>query len=100
MQEGEFKCETCQKICNSKGGLTRHQRKSHPSVANDAASICQSDIRKIVEQAKEIGGSDECYPKELTSELCEAASILTEDFMIKAQKLYKTLQKSPDLDKY
>ena len=72
-------------------------------VANGEAlqhNISRPDIRKIVEQAKAIVGSDECYPKELTSELREAPSIVTEDFVAKAQKLYKTLQKSPDLDKY
>ena len=72
-------------------------------VANGEAlqhGISRPDIRKIVEQAKAIVGSDECYPKELTSELREAPSIVTEDFVAKAQKLYKTLQKSPDLDKY
>ncbi len=98
MQEGQFKCEICQKICKTKGGLTRHQKKSHP-LAIDGAVISQSDIRKIVEEAKEIVSSDECYPKELTSELHGAASIM-EEFILKARELYAALQKSPDLDKY
>ena len=63
-------------------------------------SISRPDIRKIVEQAKEIVSSDECYPKELTSELLEAPSLVTEDFVAKARKLYKALQTRPDLDKY
>ena len=68
-------------------------------VANGGAqqrSISRPDFRKIVEQAKEIVSSDECCPKELTSDLLEAPLIVTEDFVAKAQKLYKVLQKSAD----
>ena len=84
--------------------MTRHRRKKHEHhLASDTTSrgISQSEIREIIDKAKEIVISDECYPKELRQQLKESPSIVAQEFIERSQALFKVLESnSADLDKY
>ena len=69
-----FKCETCQKVCVSQRGLTRHQNAKHNSSASatdikNKPSTPQSTCNalKYVEISVKKLALDECHPEDITS---------------------------------
>ena len=84
-----FKCETCQKVCVSQRGLTRHQNSKHNCSASatdikNKSSIPQSTcnvlyFKKYVEISVKKLAVDECYPEDITSEFQKYIGLVNVD---------------------
>ena len=67
----EFSCPQCNKICKSKGGLTRHTKAKHDNQEKESSvSSIKSDLKfdVLTESFNHAKGSlltDECYPESI-----------------------------------
>ena len=74
-----FPCSHCQKICRSKGGLTRHNNAKHSDVSSDSSTSKTSkhtkkaeeilhpdQMKKMIEHGVIKLAADECYPESVT----------------------------------
>ena len=47
--EKSFPCTLCDKLCESKGGLTRHTNSKHSTVVQPDSSFCMDTLASIIE---------------------------------------------------
>ena len=78
-----FPCETCDKICKTKRGLTRHRNAAHVCVQPNAEGFAKSNtktpeqklhplsFKKFIETSVAKLASDECYSDKLRAEFTQ-----------------------------
>ena len=50
--EKSFPCVMCDKVCKSKGGLTRHTNSKHSTMPRPKTAICKDSVTSIIESIK------------------------------------------------
>ena len=50
--EKSFPCTLCDKLCKSKGGLTRHTNSKHSTVVQPDSSFCMDTLASMIEKIK------------------------------------------------
>ena len=82
VKKQSFKCDDCEKVCKTKGGMRRHRTIKHAEIvalekeeaekqerADAAKKLHPLDIRKCIKEAKAALLNDDCYPKEFRNGL-------------------------------
>ena len=80
--EKNFPCESCDKICKSKGGLTRHKNAKHgnrstagkDNVSSSNISLTKEDLKSIVDKVKKKIKDDTFWDSEMTSNMASITS--------------------------
>lgn len=80
--EKNFPCESCDKICKSKGGLTRHKNTKHgnkttvgkENVFSSKISLTKDKLNSIVDKVKKKIKDDAFWDSEMTSNIESIAS--------------------------
>ena len=80
--EKTFPCESCDKICKSKGGLTRHKNAKHgnrstvgkDNVSSSNISLTKEDLKSIVDKVKKKIKDDTFWDSEMTSNMASVTS--------------------------
>ena len=80
--EKAFPCDSCEKICKSKGGLTRHINAKHKNktahgnknVDSSAAKLTKEELSSIVEKIKAKITEDGFWDDEMTSNMASITS--------------------------
>jgi uncharacterized C2H2 Zn-finger protein len=80
--EKNFPCESCDKICKSKGGLTRHKNAKHgnkstaekENVASSKTSLTKEELKSIVDKVKTKIKDDAFWDSEMTSNMASITS--------------------------
>ena len=80
--EKNFPCEICDKICKSKGGLTRHKNAKHgnrstadkDNVSSSNISPTKEDLKSIVDKVKKKIKDDTFWDSEMTSNMASVTS--------------------------
>ena len=80
--EKNFPCESCDKICKSKGGLTRHKNAKHGNrstagkddVPSSNISLTKEDLKSIVDKVKKKIKDDTFWDSEMTSNMASITS--------------------------
>ena len=67
----QFPCEYCEKVCKSKGGLTRHSRSKHPDKqpANIPVPVDMQILEKILSEIVKKLLEEKIYPKAILDTL-------------------------------
>ena len=98
----EFPCTKCDKICKSKGGLTRHSNSKHRGESVDSGSrvntgLCQATMASIVETIKNNIIQENIYGDEINTSL---KTVSAGEALFKAiLPLYKTFITKKNQDK-
>ena len=77
--EKNFPCENCDKICKSKGGLTRHKNAKHGNKTtagkeNVSSSLTKEELKSIVDKVKTKIKDDGFWDSEMTSNIASITS--------------------------
>ena len=80
--EKNFPCESCDKICKSKGGLTRHKNAKHgnrstagkDNVSSSNISLTKESLKSIVDKVKRKIKDDTFWDSEMTSNMASITS--------------------------
>ena len=80
--EKNFPCESCDKICKSKGGLTRHKNAKHGNIStagkdngsSSNISLTKEDLKSIVDKVKKKIKDDTFWDSEMTSNMASITS--------------------------
>ena len=74
--ERVFPCSQCEKVCKSKGGLTRHTRSRHPDDNQDKtrAALTKEAVASIIELIKVKLKEENLYGKEFMASLATVSS--------------------------
>ena len=94
-----FPCTLCEKVCKSKGGLTRHTNSKHsegPS-GRSYATLCEDDVAKIIKAIKDKIIEEKLYGAEIISGLDGVVS--TEAFFSALLPIYQTFCRKTNQDK-
>ena len=81
--EKSFPCNSCEKICKSKGGLTRHINAKHKNknahgdknVSSSVAKLTKEELSSIVEKIKAKITKDGFWDDEITANMASISSI-------------------------
>ena len=80
--EKNFPCESCDKICKSKGGLARHRNAKHrrrtakekENVSSSNISLTKEELKSIVDKVKKKIKDDAFWDSEMTSNMASITS--------------------------
>ena len=104
--EKAFPCDSCEKICKSKGGLTRHMNAKHKpktayggrNVASSVAKLTKEELFSIVEKIKAKITKDGFWDDEVTADM---ASIKSNDTLYNhIQPVYERFCHKRNQDKF
>ena len=102
--EKSFPCNSCEKICKSKGGLTRHINAKHKTahgnnnVALSVAKLTKEELSSIVEKIKAKITKDGFWDDEMTANM---ASISSNDALYNhIQPIYERFCRKRNQDKF
>ena len=97
--ERVFPCSQCEKVCKSKGGLTRHTRSRHPDDKQDKtrAALTKEAVASIIELIKVKLKEENLYGTEIMASLATVSS--TDALFDALQPLYTTFCRKNNQDK-
>jgi hypothetical protein len=99
--EKSFPCPLCDKVCKSKGGLTRHTNSKHKEGSEIGTSpedelFCLDSLSSIVESIKTKITEEKLYGEEVTASVKKASC--SEDFYRAILPMYKRFCKKKNQD--
>lgn len=107
---GKFVCDSCQKVCKSKGGLTRHKKTHEVSVSETGDKterniLTQDVVFNLFKEEKLKAAQNKCYALEIRKELqrqeTEQDCWLTALDLFNAFSVsYKKLRKNGDVEQF
>lgn len=94
-----FPCSVCDKICKSKGGLTKHTNSRHRSETDQACEthLCKDTVSSIVESIKTNLIEENLYGAEINASLTTVSS--SEALFAALLPLYETFCRKTNQDK-
>ena len=105
--EKNFPCECCDKICKSKGGLTRHKNAKHAwkrstagkdNVSSSNTSLTKEDLKSIVDKVRKKIKDDTFWDSEMPSNM---ASITSNDSLYnKILPIYERFRRKLNHDSF
>ena len=97
--ERVFPCSQCEKVCKSKGGLTRHTRSKHPDDKQDktCAAFTKEAVASIIESIKVKLKEENLYGTEIMASLATVSS--TDALFDALRPLYTTFCRKNNQDK-
>ena len=98
--EKSFPCSLCDKVCKSKGGLTRHTNSRHSegsSGSHPKPNLCKDDVDSFVKAIKDTIIEEKLYGAEIISGLDTVCS--TEALFTALLPIYQTFCRKKNQDK-
>ena len=86
--EKSFPCTLCDKLCKSKGGLTRHTNSKHSTVVQPDSSFCMDTLASMIEKIKAKIMKEKLYGTDLNDSIKTATC--TRDLYNAVYPIYKT----------
>lgn len=71
--EKSFPCAMCDKVCKSKGGLTRHTNSKHSTVAQPKTAFCKDSVTSIIESIKAKITKEKLYGTQINESIKSAS---------------------------
>ena len=96
-RENSFPCTMCDKVCKSKGGLTRHTNSKHSTMARPKTGFCKDSVTSIIESIKAKITNEKLYGTQV-SESIKSASC-TDALYDALCPLYRTFYQKKNQDK-
>ena len=92
--EKSFPCSMCDKVCKSKGGLTRHTNSKHSTTPLPNSSFCLGTLSSIIDVIKKNIVKEKLYGSDMTEKVKTVSC--TQALFDAVSPLYKTYYRKQD----